>query len=599
MMKKTLFTITLFHLFIYTVACAQVAKWVIHPSYDHIRMLGDGYYIVSQNAKYGILDAKEKEIVPLQYDSISPFNSHMGLLYNDGKCIGYTSDKGEVHDFSAHQYKLGSMSRFSDGYLAVYNTTGYWYVRAEDGSAIGPYAYASPFCEGYAWVRVPKSLKHILDGGYTYDVLDAKTGEPAELALGEDYDKEDIDFISACSNGKSIIVLKKRFYEYDYKTAKLTPLSTDGDIENKKSRVTAIERPVKVNTEEKGYSIMFKQGTMTFDHLMRLTGIGYTGQPSRQIAVPQDETPDPKSSIKAIVYNGTDLLGLQCEGKEVLPAQFEDVVKVWDNEAQVKQKGKYGVVSIDPKASCRFVLNEGLDIGFEHKTAKSNIKVVCPPYMTLSLMTLSSDDDNCRINIDTRRENVNVETAVLSYETTLNIPEEIGLERTPSSVKFSLNYDGLRFSPAIIPYNKWYINNYAVQMLSHQVSGSVLTAEIMIRNTGQRDGMNYFRDVNIEAEDSVICSFSKMTEELYTARMYGWHEKEVRFNVDITEDGCPTISYPFEINVRSSNTAVKEKETDAAAEKPAIVNATGKVKKKSKAKPATKKDDKKVLFVPK
>ena len=580
-------------------AYGQVAKWVIHPSYDHIRMLGDGYYIVSQNNKYGILDATEKEIVPLQYDSISPFNSHMGLLFNDGKCIGYTSDKGEVHDFSAHQYKLGSMSRFSDGYLAVYNATGYWYVRAEDGSAIGPYAYASPFCEGYAWVRAPKSMKHILDGGYTYDILDAKTGKSAELNLGEDYDQEDIDFISSPSNGKSIIVLKKRFYEYEYKSAKLTPLSTDGDLENKKSRVIANERPVKVNTEEKGYSIIFKQGTMTFDHLMRLTGIGYTGQPSRQIAVPQDEVPDPKSSIKAIVYNGTDLLGLQYEGKEVLPAQFDEVLKVWDNEALVQQKGKYGVVSVDSKASCRFVLNEGLDIGFEHKTAKSSIKVVCPPYMTLSLMTLSSEDDNCRINIDTRRENVNVETAVLSYETTLNIPEEIGLERTPSSVKFSLNYDGLKFSPAIIPYNKWYINNYAVQMLSHQVSGSVLTAEIMIRNTGQRDGMNYFRDVNIEAEDSVICSFSKMTEELYTARMYGWHDKEVRFNVDITEDGCPTISYPFEISVRSNNTAVKEKESDAASDKPAIVNATGKVKKKSKAKPAAKKDDKKVLFVPK
>ena len=580
-------------------AYGQVAKWVIHPSYDHIRMLGDGYYIVSQNNKYGILDATEKEIVPLQYDSISPFNSHMGLLFNDGKCIGYTSDKGEVHDFSAHQYKLGSMSRFSDGYLAVYNATGYWYVRAEDGSAIGPYAYASPFCEGYAWVRAPKSMKHILDGGYTYDILDAKTGKSAELNLCEDYDHEDIDFISSPSNGKSIIVLKKRFYEYEYKSAKLTPLSTDGDLENKKTRVIANERPVKVNTEEKGYSIMFKQGTMTFDHLMRLTGIGYTGQPSRQIAVPQDEVPDPKSSIKAIVYNGTDLLGLQYEGKEVLPAQFEDVEKVWDNEALVQLKGKFGVVSVDSKASCRFVLNEGLDIGFEHKTAKSSIKVVCPPYMTLSLMTLSSEDDNCRINIDTRRENVNVETAVLSYETTLNIPEEIGLERTPSSVKFSLNYDGLKFSPAIIPYNKWYINNYAVQMLSHQVSGSVLTAEIMIRNTGQRDGMNYFRDVNIEAEDSVICSFSKMTEELYTARMYGWHDKEVRFNVDITEDGCPTISYPFEISVRSNNTAVKEKESDAASDKPAIVNATGKVKKKSKAKPAAKKDDKKVLFVPK
>ena len=35
------------------------------------------------------------------------------------------------------------------------------------------------------------------------------------------------------------------------------------------------------------------------------------------------------------------------------------------------------------------------------------------------------------------------------------------------------------------------------------------------------------------------------------------------------------------------------------SDKPAIVNATGKVKKKGKAKSAAKKDDKKVLFVPK
>ncbi|MCR5240833.1 MAG: WG repeat-containing protein [Prevotella sp.] len=596
-MRKILFIISLFT---FTAASAQVAKWVIHPSYEHIRMLGDGYYIVSQGDKYGILDATEKEIVPLQYDSISPFNSHMGLLFNEGKCIGYTSDKGEIHEFTAHQYKLGSMSRFSDGYLAVHNSTGYWYVRAEDGSAIGPYAYASPFCEGYAWVRVPKSLKHVLDGGYTYDVIDAKTGQSAELNLGEEYDKEDIDFISASSNGTCIIVLKKRFFIYDYRKGTLTPMSTDNNPENKKTRVTANERPVKVNTEEKGYSITCKQGVMTFDHLMRLTGIGYTGQPSRRIDVPREKQPDPKSTIKAIVYNGTQLLGLQCEGKEVLPAQFDDVTKVWGNEALVKQKGKFGVVSIDPNVSCRFVLNEGLDIGFEHKTAKSNIKVICPPYMTLSLMTLTSAEDNCRINIDTRRENVNVETAVLSYETTFNIPEDIGLEPTPSTIKFSLNYDGLKFAPAIIPYNKWYINNYEAKMLSHQIVGSVLTAEIVIRNTGQRDGMNYFRDVNIEAEDSVVCSFSKMTEESYTARMFGWTHPTVRFNVDITEDGCPTISYPFEVSVRGGSSSTKENEKENGEDKkPSVVNATGKVKKKAKSKSQPKKEEKKLLFVPK
>ena len=71
-MKKFIFTLSLLNLFTITAATAQVAKWVIHPSYNHIRMLGDGYYIVSQDDKYGILDATEKEIVPLQYDSISP-----------------------------------------------------------------------------------------------------------------------------------------------------------------------------------------------------------------------------------------------------------------------------------------------------------------------------------------------------------------------------------------------------------------------------------------------------------------------------------------------------------------------------------------------
>jgi hypothetical protein len=137
-------------------------------------------------------------------------------------------------------------------------------------------------------------------------------------------------------------------------------------------------------------------------------------------------------------------------------------------------------------------------------------------------------------------------------------------------------------------------------MLSHQIVGSVLTAEIVIRNTGQRDGMNYFRDVNIDAEDSVVCSFSKMTEESYTARMFGWTHPTVRFNVDITEDGCPTISYPFEVSVRGGSASAKENEKENGEDKkPSVVNATGKVKKKAKSKSQPKKEEKKLLFVPK
>ena len=40
-------------------AYGQVAKWVIHPSYDHIRMLGDGYYIVYVNVETGEIERFE------------------------------------------------------------------------------------------------------------------------------------------------------------------------------------------------------------------------------------------------------------------------------------------------------------------------------------------------------------------------------------------------------------------------------------------------------------------------------------------------------------------------------------------------------------
>ena len=570
---------------------AQIPMWAIHPNYDKIKPLNSGNYVVSKNGKQGMLNAQEKEILPIKYDKIDFFNGDMGLLYNDNKFVGYTNDQGQVKDVAGMGYKTVCLDRFSDGYLAVSNTSGYYYLSDKSDNPLGPYTYAYPFSEGYAWVKVPKSPKHVLDGGYTFDVLSADNGQPATLALGE-YDKEDIDFISTSSNGKCIIVLKKRFFEYNYKTETLTPLALDNDPDNKKTRVMANERPVNVKFEGDRFSIQFKQGYMTFDPMMRLTSITYTGQPTQTFEVPQPPVMTMQSAISIATYEGTQLLGLKYLGKDVLSAQFEVVDRRWDDYALVKQNGRYGVVKFDPSHTCRFTLNGNKNIGFEHKTVNTDIKVTCPPYMQLPLMTLSSLDKTCTISIDTRKENTNVETATLSYDCTMEIPEETGLEQTKSKVRFAINYDGLKFVPAEITFNTWYINNYTVQLLSHQLNGNVLTAELRVSNTGQHDGLNYFRDVNIEAEDSVICSFNKLTEELYSAHLSEFKENIVRFSVDITEDGCPTISYPFSINVKGNAiVATKEKEKDDETTEPKVVQSKASVKRKgNKPKSTTKKE---------
>ena len=570
-----------------TAAQAQVPRWLIHPRYASIDMLGNGCYIISNGSKFGMMDAQEKEIVPMEYDKLSPFHSNAALLYKDGRFVGYMSDKGRVKEFPAGQYEVAEQPSFYDGYLLVSNIEGYYYLRASDDAVIGPFAGGMPFQEGYAIVKVPKNPKKVLGGDYTIQVLSAKSGKLEPLNLGE-YDVDDIDFMSSVSFGKSIIVLKKRFHEYDFKNSSLTPIHFDNNTANKKSRVTANERPVDVFSNEDGFVIGFKQGQMTFDPLMRLTSITYNEQGKRNVSVPEEVKEEKQSPIQSKAFPNTELLGLNYNGKEILTAQFEKVSVLWGNEAIVMVNGKYGVVTVDPNNSCRFVLNDNMAIGFEHKTANTIIKAVCPPYLKPSLMTLSSEDENCHINIDTRKENTNVETAVLSYQCSMNIPEEIGLEKSSTNTRFALNYDGLKLTPKTIPFDTWYVNNYTVQITKHTIEGSALTAEILVNNTSQ-GGKNFFRNVAVEAEDSVVCNLTKITEEMYSARFYGWKNNDLRFSVDVTEEGCPTLTYARSIAI---STGKKNDKSDESA--PVVAQA--KIKRKAaKAKPAAKEEKKKII----
>ena len=553
-------------------------------------MLGNGLYVVSQNGKYGILDAEEKVVVPLHYDNISDFSSHTALLYQGGKFVAFVNDRGKVTDIAGKDYSPFEGCLFVDGYLPVRNSSGCYFINAKTGEAIGPYSEEKPFYEGYAVVKEPKSLKHIFDGASIMKCLSAETGKPIFISYDKS-DDEDLDFISSSSNGKSIVVIKKRVFEYDYKNGVISPLSTDG-TDNKKSRVYVSERPVVPIKTDQGFVIQLKQGSLTFDSQMRLTGIQYNGQKLITFEPPKEKVIEYDSSFKCISNTGNDLFGLSFSGKDFLPAQFDDVGLLWGNDALVKYDGKYGVITVDAKNSCNYMLNDNLDIGFEHKAIKTNVKVVCPPYMKLPLMSLTSFDENCLINTDTRKETSNVESVVLSYECTLSIPEKVGLERTPCYATIGLKYDGLRYVPQEISFNTWYINNYVVELPKHQMTDQILDVDILVKNTTS-GGQAYFKDVAIESEDSVICSITKITEELYNAHLSGWKSDVVNFNIDVTEDGCPTITYGFSLDVKTKNEKTEQTES-VVVEKPV---AQAKVKRAPKKNHAAPKKEEKKKFV--
>ena len=49
---------------------AQIASWVLHPTYDKIKPLNNGNYVVSKNGRQGMVNAQEQEILPIQYDKV-------------------------------------------------------------------------------------------------------------------------------------------------------------------------------------------------------------------------------------------------------------------------------------------------------------------------------------------------------------------------------------------------------------------------------------------------------------------------------------------------------------------------------------------------
>lgn len=574
-----------------TTANAQVPQWRLHPKYSSIQLLGNGYYAVSIDGKYGIMDKNEKPTVPLEYDKLAPFHSHMALLYKSGRYVGYVSDQGRVKMFAPINYDPAEEPRFYEGYLLVKNNTGYYYLRASDDQTFGPYTGGRQFCEGYAVVQVPLNPKKVINGDYTIQMLSAETGELVQLNLGE-YGVDDIDFISSVSNGKSIIVLKKRFYEYNFRSGTLTPIHTDGNITNKKTRVMANERPLFLEQVGDKYVATFKLGKMTFDPLMRLASIEFNGQQPKLVDIPQEKQEEKKSSIAflgepcAIYYNKKEIR----EEDQILSPQFDKVADIWNDEALVVQNGKYGVVGIDFSRNISYMLNDNLPIGFEHKTVNTIVKVVCPPYIDPKKMVLTSEDDNCHISPDTRKEIANVESSVLTYQCTMDIPDDIDLKKSSKNTSVALTYDGLKFSPYIIPYDAWYKTYYNVDV-KHTIENDGLRLNVFVKNK-QQDG-NFYRKVTIERADSIAApELRQINEEEYTATIYGWKEGTLHFSVDIEEDGCPTLSYDKYISVGAAKKAEK------APEEPVVTQPV--IKRKpvtpSKPKPSPKPDSKPDIF---
>lgn len=539
---------------------AQIARWMVRPNYDHIEMLDCGLMKVSMNGKIGLLNDIGEEVLPLKYDSITTFKENQALLFNDNKFCAVVNIQGHVINVANKRYTVSEdCLSYSCGYLLVKKDNQYLFIDTEGVETYGPFAKAYPFNDGLACVKSYVNVQKNLDDTY-YEYI--KAGEGPVILPGTD--KSDVNFLSSFNDGKAIAVIKKRFYTIDAASYEMTPLSVDS-TQNKKSLVVAAEKKVIPLVNESNYIVAAKNGTFTFDAYMRLVRMELLDNMPLNYTFKQEAAKNHSSSFSIIENN--NIYGLDYKGQNILPPQFQQVISLKNDLAIVKSENKCGVITVDDKNHIRFKLNNNEHIGFTHQYYETMLAVMLPSYIKCSSAVVASKSNDCEIQIETRTENENVEGNTLGYKCRLSIPQDLADTLMTHSYHYALKYDGLTSVDYTVSIPEWYVKYYEVELkntsLSLNPTDSVYVEFDLIKtDVARNDEANYYKDVELVSLNYPgELTLNKITENHYSFRLSGIDQEQIMFSVKITERGCPSIEYPFEMVFVKPKPREKNKKT--------------------------------------
>ena len=279
---------------------AQTVQWAVRPTSAQIENYGN-LLKVKKDGKCGLIDHNNQEVVPVMYDSISPFRDGFAItlnkVNNQLKIEGVLSEGDyELMQVSTPVYATNYMW-FSEGKMPVKGEDGWGYLDT-DGNIVIPcqYQIAYPFSEGFASVKIDNK---------TYYINRNMNYLPVEVGYGE------LVFGSTFSGQEAIV----------YSGYSLTP---KGYVINKKGKVL---RKIKEKLNELKVN--------KYDH-----SVGNRAQQYKD----QVQLLDVDSRYDVFQENG--LYGYKKDGVVVLPAQLDKAEPVRGEFANVQYKGKDGVLHI-------------------------------------------------------------------------------------------------------------------------------------------------------------------------------------------------------------------------------------------------------------
>lgn len=575
-MKRTFFT--LLSVSLVSFANAQIAKWLIEPSYDNIRMAVGVEAVITDSANTKSLwtfDGKRlattsNEIFDFRENravSTVPGTANIANIYNNsGKSITVTNCS------VAHAFPY-----YSCGKLLVQDGKYYRFADNEGNINGGKYTKAYPFFNDYATCQTFRNIEKQKD---PYFLLINSNEEMVQFSYnGKNFDSEDVEFISSVNDENiAIVVIKHKLFRFNGNDRSLSPVYDSEEETNLKNQAKLDGEFDQCYSKVDGNTYILsakcgKNGVVSFEFDNMLKPISFTANDNVKKYLIKEDKPTEYSSPLRMSSKG-NLYGICWGSDEMLPAQFDDLSTCFDNKAFVKLNDKYGMLAIDKDENFSVKINKGNDVAFLHQKYETTIRVDMPSYI-LSDKTYIDVSSASGIELDkTSREKKNTESGnFVEYNCILTIPENLPDEIEEVTYPIQVLYNGLKSSVINHKINAWFYKKFEVEEDESQrhVEHGSLTFVFNIKNA-QLDGSIVKFDVSVLADTLSVQREDKMSETRYKYKVEGLNEGTNNIVVQILEQGCPPASFPFEVEYHKP--VPKTKKAPAEQEKVVIKKKT-------------------------
>lgn len=554
-------------------ANAQIVRWIIPPLYDKIYMASGAQLIITDSLNTSSLWSLDGQKLAVTNDSIHAFREGKAVTTQRGTDIitGFYTSEGKF--VSLRPYKIAnSYPYFSGGYLLVKENSSYLArennrLFAKENSYYcfldtegketgnGSYVKAFPFLQGYSACFTYESVEKKKNPYYLYNTIE---NEPVSFSYyNKSFSADDIEFLSSLNeDGIGIAVIKHKLYYYDGASKALKPVFAKEEEINLKNQIYTkghVEEYLQV-IDDSLTVLRAKNGKtedveFMFDELYVPTSIKFAERVVN-FKRTKEAKPSYKTSLDVEMSSDKKNVGLSCNGRVVLPPQFDAVDLRFNNNAFVCSSGKWGMVMLDNNQNFALRMNKGNDIAFRHQKFETTIRLDLPTVMSSNKTRIDiAPESGCLID-KTSCETRDTESGnYVQYNCVLTIPDSLPDVITDLEYPVHITFDGLKYPIFPLSVKAWHYKYFNVDINETETTieqGTVsFTININAEKTPGED--DYPFEVAINATDSLQTDLEKISETRYKCKLYTLNEGINNFSINILEKGCPPAVFPFEV----------------------------------------------------